>query len=378
MTEALTPQPETAAQPPQLPSCVIYSAVKRKAEEQTQTQIPQGNNTSQVTNPSPSFAPVPDNNNPFNHLLFFQANSKAVKYKTAKRKLSCGFDFFYNPSRKELQYLNSNNRKFDLSNSPPLPADSDDSDVSLDTTIEDYQYNWSIECVSPFFFISTLPPLPEEFLKRPYALPKRTRSTPEITLVLDLDETLVHCNFVGMNEPDIIFPLEHEANVYTIYAKVRPFYKEFIEQVSQKFEVVVFTASTESYATRILNILDPVGKHIKHRLFRDSCVNIRETYIKDLTILGRDLAKTIIVDNQPQAFGYQVSNGIPIPSFYEDKNDRELLKLLPVLDSLSQLSDVREGIASRFGFQEQVNSLSVPMPYPPEFSNINIFSPAYQ
>lgn len=377
MTEALSPQPEASAQQPQLPSCVIYSAVKRKAEENDQTQIPQDNNTQQANNPNtiPSPATVSDNTNPFNHLLFFQASPKAIKFKTAKRKLSCGFDFFYNPSRKELQYLNRNNRVFDLSNSPPLPVDSDDSD---DTTLEDYQYNWSIECVSPFFFISTLPPLPQEFLGRPYVLPKKTRSTPKITLVLDLDETLVHCNFVGMNEPDIVFPLEHDLNVYTIYAKVRPFYKEFIEQVSQKFEVVVFTASTESYATRILNILDPAGKHIKHRLFRDSCVNIRDTYIKDLTILGRDLSKTIIVDNQPQAFGYQVSNGIPIPSFYEDMNDRELLKLLPVLDSLSELSDVREGIASRFGFQEQVNSLSAPMPYPPEFSNINIFSPSYQ
>jgi len=233
-------------------------------------------------------------------------------------------------------------------------------------------------CLSFFFFISTLPPLPPKFLKRPYVLPKRTRSTPTLTLVLDLDETLVHCNFVGMNEPDIIFPLDHDSNIYTIYAKVRPFYKEFIEVVSQKFEVVVFTASTESYATRILNILDPFSKHIKYRLFRDSCVNIRETYIKDLSILGRDLKKTIIVDNQPQAFGYQVSNGIPIPSFYEDKNDRELLKLLPVLDSLAELDDVRDGIAARFGFQEQVNSLSMPIStYPAEFLNCNIFSPAY-
>ncbi|KAF7301646.1 FCP1-like proteiny domain-containing protein [Mycena indigotica] len=194
--------------------------------------------------------------------------------------------------------------------------------------------------------------------KTPFHLPK--------TLVLDLDETLIHSTsrplpstrsgFFGLggNKSSgrmVEVVLGGHTTLYHVYK--RPFADFFLRTVSGWYTLVIFTASMQEYADPIIDWLDAGRGILAHRLFRDSCTQLPNgSYTKDLSVVDSDLSRVCLIDNSPISYRVNEANGIPIEGWTHDPSDEALLDLLPFLDSLRFTSDVRRvlGLRTAGGF----------------------------
>ena len=179
-------------------------------------------------------------------------------------------------------------------------------------------------------------------ISKPFLLPPKTSS--KKTLVLDLDETLVHSQFLPNSIPsDLILKIDIYNQLQDIHVLIRPGVQNFLKKLGKLYEIVIFTASISKYASPLLDIIDK-DNICSFRLFREHCSMMGVTYIKDLNNLGRDLKDVIIVDNSPLSYSLNKENGIPISTWFNDKKDKELYNILPILEFLSCVNDVRDYI----------------------------------
>ena len=184
-------------------------------------------------------------------------------------------------------------------------------------------------------------------------------------LVLDLDETLVHSSFRAVAGADFVIPvqvsdlscpsfclaisgianhdnfcLQIEDVVHFVYVAKRPGVDEFLLEMSKHYEIIIYTASLNKYADPLLDLLD-THKVIRTRLFRESCVYFEGSYVKDMSLINRDLSQSIIVDNSPNSYIFHPENAIDCSSFIDDLNDRELDQIGACLVGIKDVKDVR-------------------------------------
>ncbi|KAG0017067.1 hypothetical protein BGZ82_000852 [Podila clonocystis] len=140
-------------------------------------------------------------------------------------------------------------------------------------------------------------------------------------------------------QADYVVPVDIDNQTHNVYVIKRPGVDTFLKKMGEIYEVVIFTASLSKYADPVLDMLD-VHQVVKHRLFRESCLNHKGNYVKDLSVIGRDLKNTIIIDNSPASYIFHQSNAVPISSWFNDPHDTELLDLIPFLADLTVVDDV--------------------------------------
>ena len=188
-------------------------------------------------------------------------------------------------------------------------------------------------------------------IEQDFLLPKKDSN--KKTLVLDLDETLVHSQFQPFDiASDVTLTIELDNEIHDIYILIRPGVKQFLEKMSKIYEIVIFTASVSKYADPLIDFLDKEN-NCKYRLFREHCTQINEIFVKELKYLRRDLKDVIILDNSPMSYCLNPENGLPILSWFEDKDDRELYKIIPIMEFLSVVPDVRSFI-NKFIVNDQI------------------------
>eukprot|EP00755_Sulcionema_specki_P029084 Sspe_Gene.91372::Locus_62872_Transcript_1_1_Confidence_1.000_Length_1221::g.91372::m.91372 len=149
-------------------------------------------------------------------------------------------------------------------------------------------------------------------------LPPKT-SPHRYTVVLDLDETLIFHAAPGV--------------VYQ-----RPGLQELLHTISNKCELVLWTASTQDMGVRAQRAIDPKGVHFEHVIYRHPKwykESLGYKHAKDLDLLGRDLSTTVIIENSPNCVRHQKQNAIMVPDFMgRDTSDSVLFTLADVLLSL--------------------------------------------
>jgi len=139
----------------------------------------------------------------------------------------------------------------------------------------------------------------------------KTSMRKKFCLVLDLDETISHS--LKLN--------------FGYYFLLRPGVIEFLTELSEYYEIIIFTSSPKFYADSIIDKIDENGNLISHRLYKPHVIFERGKSVKKLNLIGRDLNKIIFVDNLKSNAKYNPKNLYLIPSWTDDIYDDELFKL---------------------------------------------------
>ena len=172
-------------------------------------------------------------------------------------------------------------------------------------------------------------------VKVPFLTPLKDDDNYILTIVLDLDKTLIYSeedeeNYEEGEEEEDDEIKEQKENII-----FRPGLYELLDNlIKLKCELIIFTSSARERSEEIINKIEKNKKYFNNRLYREHCTLMGAAYVKDISKLGRDLSKTIIIDNDLGCFYLQQENGVLIKSFCGEEDDKSLFNLYQILNKI--------------------------------------------
>lgn len=121
--------------------------------------------------------------------------------------------------------------------------------------------------------------------------------------------------------------------------------------MSEHFELIVYTASVQQYADKVLDFIESKHHFFSYRLYKQHCIYKPSVYAfksLDLFCMNRKIEDIIIVDNNVKNFALSINNGLPIREYKGAFNDNELIYLANYLCELVKEVDVRVKIKRDF------------------------------
>lgn len=166
-----------------------------------------------------------------------------------------------------------------------------------------------------------------------------------LTVVLDLDNTMVFTSNKPFKLSDFVIMVPIESGYQKLYVVKRPYLDQFLNKLSKVANLYLFSAGEKVYVDQVVQNIDPFGNLFKKIYYRDSCKkDSNGFYIKDLSVLGTPLERTILVDDSVASFGQFTSNGIKISPYHGEVSDNELSKILEIIQGLTALTDIRDSL----------------------------------
>lgn len=176
------------------------------------------------------------------------------------------------------------------------------------------------------------PPRPLVPRRQPSYTLSYSSDAPKKTLIIDLDETLIHSMAKGgrmasghmvevrLGGPVTSSGIQIGPGVPILYyVNERPGCHDFLRKVAKWYNLIAFTASVQEYADPVIDYLERERKYFSGRYYRQHCTYRNGAYIKDLAQVEPDMSKVMILDNSPMSYIFHEGMSHSLPPNFKSK-----------------------------------------------------------